>query len=120
MNTTGGATIMGSYPYPRNGIVEIDGLKGILEIKSMNSNQFYSCFDPKPEHLIQINVYMFCTGIPRGVLLYECKDDQELREFYVKQDHSILSPILEKILYVFAKDEREMLFESVGARRHGD
>ncbi len=24
MNTTGGATIMGSYPYPRNGIVEID------------------------------------------------------------------------------------------------
>lgn len=24
MNTTGGATIMGSYPFPRNGIVEID------------------------------------------------------------------------------------------------
>ncbi len=24
MNTTGGATIMGSYPYPRNGIIEID------------------------------------------------------------------------------------------------
>jgi site-specific DNA-methyltransferase (adenine-specific) len=24
MNTTGGATVMGSYPYPRNGIVEID------------------------------------------------------------------------------------------------
>ena len=24
MNTTGGATVMGSYPYPRNGILEID------------------------------------------------------------------------------------------------
>lgn len=24
MNTTGGASVMGSYPYPRNGIVEID------------------------------------------------------------------------------------------------
>ena len=24
MNTTGGATVMGSYPFPRNGIVEID------------------------------------------------------------------------------------------------
>ncbi|GIW67037.1 MAG: methyltransferase [Candidatus Parcubacteria bacterium] len=24
MNTTGGATVMGSYPYPRNGIIEID------------------------------------------------------------------------------------------------
>ena len=24
MNTTGGATVMGSYPYPRNGVIEID------------------------------------------------------------------------------------------------
>ena len=24
MNTTGGATVMGSYPYPRNGMIEID------------------------------------------------------------------------------------------------
>jgi site-specific DNA-methyltransferase (adenine-specific) len=24
MNTTGGATIMGSFPYPRNGIIKLD------------------------------------------------------------------------------------------------
>ena len=24
MNTSGGATVMGSYPFPRNGIIEID------------------------------------------------------------------------------------------------
>ena len=24
MNTTGGATVMGSFPYPRNGIIKID------------------------------------------------------------------------------------------------
>ena len=83
-----------------DGIIEINGVKGVLEIKSMNSNQFCSCFEPRPDHLIQINVYMFCTGIPRGALLYECKDNQELREFYVKQDHSILNPILEKIRFV--------------------
>jgi hypothetical protein len=40
---------------------------------------------------------MFCSGIPRGVLLYECKDNQELKEFYVKQDPDILNPVLEKI-----------------------
>lgn len=34
MNTTGGATIMGSYPYPRNGIVEID-YEFILIFKKM-------------------------------------------------------------------------------------
>ena len=83
-----------------DGIIKVNGFEGVLEIKSMNSKQFYSCFEPKPDHLIQINVYMFCLGVPRGCLLYECKDDQELKEFYVKQDPSILNPILEKIQLV--------------------
>lgn len=83
-----------------DGILEIDGVKGILEIKSMNANNFYSTYGPKSEHLIQVNIYMFCTGIPRACLLYECKDDQALKEFYVKQDPTILNPILSKIRYV--------------------
>jgi len=80
-----------------DGIIEIQGIEGVLEIKSMNQNQFYSAYEPKPDHLTQINVYMYCLGIPRGCLLYECKDNQELKEFYVKQDNTILNPILEKI-----------------------
>jgi hypothetical protein len=80
-----------------DGIVEIGGVKGILEIKSINSQGFYGLFEPKSEHLIQVNVYMFCSGIPRGVLLYENKNDQELKEFFVKQDQAILDPILAKI-----------------------
>jgi hypothetical protein len=83
-----------------DGILEINGVKGILEIKSMNANTFYSTYDPKPEHLIQVNIYMFCTGIERACLLYECKDDQALKEFYVKQDEAILDPTLDKIRYV--------------------
>jgi len=80
-----------------DGVIEINGAEGILEIKSMNANQFYSLYEPKSEHLIQANVYMFCTDIPRACLLYECKDNQELKEFYIKQDPNILNPILEKI-----------------------
>jgi hypothetical protein len=83
-----------------DGIIEINGMEGVLEIKSMNQNQFYSAYEPKTDHLIQINIYMYCIGIPRGCLLYECKDNQELKEFYVKQDNSILDPIFEKIKYV--------------------
>jgi hypothetical protein len=80
-----------------DGILLIGGVKGILEIKSMNANTFYSTYEPKEEHLIQVNIYMFCTGIERACLLYECKDDQALKEFYVKQDRAILDPILKKI-----------------------
>jgi hypothetical protein len=83
-----------------DGIMDIGGLDGVLEVKSMNSNQFYSIYEPKPEHLVQLNVYMFCLGIPRGCLLYECKDNQELEEFYLKQDSAVLEPVLSKIKYV--------------------
>jgi hypothetical protein len=83
-----------------DGILEISGAKGILEIKSMNANTFYSAYEPKEEHLIQVNIYMFCTKIERACLLYECKDDQALKEFYVKQDKKILDPILDKIRFV--------------------
>ena len=85
-----------------DGIVELEGMQGVLEIKSMNASTFYSCHEPKPEHLVQLNVYMFCLDIPRGCLLYECKDDQRLKEFYVKMDPIILDPVLKKIRYVQA------------------
>jgi hypothetical protein len=83
-----------------DGIIQVNGTTGILEIKSMNRNQFQLTFEPKPDHLVQVNVYMFCTGIPRACLLYECKDNQEMKEFYLKQDDTVLVPILEKIRYV--------------------
>jgi len=83
-----------------DGIIRINGKEGILEIKSMNARNFHSAYEPKPEHLVQVNVYMYCAGIPRACLLYECKDDQHLKEFFVKQDPKIINPVLEKIRYV--------------------
>jgi hypothetical protein len=83
-----------------DGIIEIHGIRGILEIKSMNARNFHSAYEPKPEHLVQVNVYMFCAGVSRACLLYECKDDQALKEFFLRQDPAILDPVLEKIRYV--------------------
>jgi DNA modification methylase len=40
MNTTGGATIMGSYPYPPNGIIEIDYEHILVFKKSGKSERF--------------------------------------------------------------------------------
>lgn len=80
-----------------DGIIEIAGQEGVLEIKSINTKGFYSLQEPKTEHILQVNVYMFCLDIPRGVLLYECKDNQELKNFFLKQDEAILKPVLNKI-----------------------
>jgi len=83
-----------------DGVLEIDGKKGVLEIKSINSRGFYGLLEPDERHLIQANVYMFCLGIPRGVILYENKDNQDLREFLVTQDPKVIQPVLEKIKLV--------------------
>ena len=83
-----------------DGILKLGKREGVLEIKSINSNGFYATHEPKPEHLIQINIYMFCMDIPRGCILYENKDNQRLKEFFVKQDLAILDPVFEKIKLV--------------------
>ena len=36
MNTTGGATVMGSFPFPRNGIIKIDYANSILKCNKIN------------------------------------------------------------------------------------
>ncbi len=83
-----------------DGIIEVGDKKGVLEIKSINQNQFYALYEPKPDHLIQLNIYMFCLDLSRGCLLYECKNDQELKNFFLKQDSEVLDPVLNKIKYV--------------------
>lgn len=80
-----------------DGIVELQGVKGVLEIKSINQTGFYCLYEPKPEHLVQLNIYMYCLQIPKGILLYENKDSQHLAEFFVKQDENIVQKTLAKI-----------------------
>ena len=50
--------------------------------------------------LIQLNIYMYCLNLKYGILLYECKDDQEISEFLVEYDVNVLAPVFKKIKYV--------------------
>jgi hypothetical protein len=83
-----------------DGIIKLGKLKGVLEVKTMNISNFSTAYEPRDEHLIQINTYMHCLDTPRGALLYWCKDDCRLKEFFVKLDQAILDPVFEKIRYV--------------------
>jgi hypothetical protein len=80
-----------------DGIVEIFGQRGILEIKSIGSTYFYELEGPKYEHLIQVHAYMLALDLPRAVLLYECKDNQELKEFFFAESPDIREKIIAKI-----------------------
>lgn len=80
-----------------DGLIELQGQQGILEIKSINSSGFDFLTEPKQDHIYQLNAYMHCLKIPRGALLYECKNTQRLKEFYVKPNQPILDDIIRKI-----------------------
>lgn len=49
---------------------------------------------PFASHLRQINLYMFCLGINEGVILYEWKPTQEVKEFEIKFQRELIESIL--------------------------
>jgi len=66
----------------------MDGLlydDSILELKSINTNGFSRVvtFGPLIPHLFQMATYMMCSGIDKGVFIYENKDNQEYKEIVV-------------------------------------
>jgi hypothetical protein len=59
----------------------------VLEIKTMNSNQFSRLTSPKPEHKLQVQVYMHVRGIGCAIVLYINKDyPHDFKEFKVVYD----------------------------------
>ncbi|TSC75502.1 MAG: hypothetical protein G01um101430_344 [Parcubacteria group bacterium Gr01-1014_30] len=58
----------------------------VLDIKSMNSMVFRNLQTPKEENVDQIQLYLHYFKIPKGILLYVNKDNQDLKEFLVNYD----------------------------------
>ncbi len=58
----------------------------VLDIKSMNSMIFRNLTEPKEENVAQLQLYLHYFKIPKGILLYVNKDNQELKEFIIAYD----------------------------------
>jgi hypothetical protein len=74
-----------------------DGLPYIFELKSIRQELFMTMQQPDWGYMAQVHLYMFLTGIPRAIVFYESKNDQDVKEFLVLQDQSILDQLLQKI-----------------------
>ena len=58
----------------------------VLELKSINDKGFKNLYSkPKPEHAIQLQIYLQLMDKPYGIVLYENKNDQKLKAFQVKR-----------------------------------
>ena len=84
-----------------DGIVQLNRKRGVLEIKSINAKGFAGEL-PKKEHVVQTMMYIHLLGLRGGVILYENKDTQELKEFYMALDNEVVEKTLEKVKSVLS------------------
>jgi hypothetical protein len=65
----------------------------VVDFKSCKSTYFEEIVHAKWEHVVQIHVYMWLLNLDMGVVLYECKDDQKLKEMPVPRDPTLIERI---------------------------
>ncbi len=75
-------------------IIELNNKEYIVELKSINGISASKLKKPKPDHVKQINLYMFMTGIKEGFILYENKNNQEILNFKIDYKYSKIEPML--------------------------
>ena len=99
-----------------DGIIEIDGVCYVLEIKSKKDRSFTKYLDvPDKDHIVQVNIYMWLiketleeaqsktehSDIEKGILalkeapdqailIYENKNDHKQKEFVVDRDEAVI------------------------------
>jgi CRISPR/Cas system-associated exonuclease Cas4 (RecB family) len=99
-----------------DGIID-DGTEAVLEIKSIglgtirwDAPNLYAGYEdeslnldglwkaikrPLLPHLRQLNLYMYCLGIHDGIVIYEFKPTQEVKEFHVKYNENLIADVLD-------------------------
>lgn len=74
----------------------IDGITSedaIVDFKSINSRGFGDLIAARRDHVQQVHSYMLATGLQKGMVLYENKDNQEMKEFHFDRDEEIIEKI---------------------------
>jgi len=76
-----------------------------VELKSINNAGFnkLTAF-PKPEHLVQLQLYLALWPVEYGTVLYENKDNQDLKAFLVKYDKQKIDVIFNRCKAIMAME----------------
>lgn len=85
-------------------IVQIQAKPWVVELKGINQNGFERINRAKQgaiDHRIQLHIYMKAAKVPRGILVYENKNNQrELREFIFEEPDVVIMQDLEQTMEI--------------------
>jgi hypothetical protein len=85
----------------------------LLELKSMNNRRFNELWlanEPIPENFLQWNIYSKCLNIPIGELLYENKDDCNIKIFSLKYDENKFNEVFNIFKTISEYSKKDLLF----------
>ena len=75
--------------------------EAVLELKSINEKGFKELkHAPKHDHLVQLQIYLNLLGNDYGIVLYENKNDQNLKAFKVDRDTKMWEKLLERCVTI--------------------
>jgi len=75
-------------------LVKKDNKKILIEVKSSKDISYVK--DAKPNNVIQLQFYMYATGVNDGILLYVDKRTLETKSFEIKMDPEMGQKIIER------------------------
>jgi len=81
-------------------IISMNNENYIVDFKSINDFGFKVLDKPKEEHKMQILIYCYFFNIKKGIIIYENKDTQELKEFIIDYDEKYVKLLLDKIKFI--------------------
>lgn len=84
------------YEGPQNDVMIVE----FKSIKSKGYNDYIPKTKPKKEHEMQLQLYFYLTGIRKGLVYYENKDNQEQKYYIVEYNQGIIDTIISDIRYI--------------------
>jgi hypothetical protein len=80
----------------------LNGWPYFIEIKSIKKGGPFGFGllggEPQPDHKRQLNQYMGLSHVRAGWVLYECKEDQEMLEYFIRYDHDMFMQIEREVV----------------------
>ena len=80
-----------------------------VELKSINTAGFGKLTRPKEEHFIQLQLYLQLGKYECGIVLYENKNDQQIKAFLVVRDDAVWESLLERCFRIQKMDTMPLI-----------
>lgn len=101
-----------------DGVIDVRGTKYetrrptdvyVVDFKTMNDDMFSDLIHPKTEHVIQTQIYMWILNLQAAVVVYECKNNQALKELFVPRDDKLIETIKRQAVWMREVLRRRLL-----------